>query len=85
MWWVKDREILNHTVIFEDLPIPHMYSAAQGLRRVRALQAGAGMCAYVLPVSRNILKTGCFSPPRPSLLRLTYIWTHARTMRRLIH
>lgn len=76
MWWVKDREILNHTVIFEDLSIPHMYLAAQGFRRVHALQAEAGMCAYVLlPVSKNILKRGCFSPsppapPSPSHLHL---------------
>lgn len=89
MWWVKDREILNHTVIFEDLSIPHMYLAAQGFRRVHALQAQAGMCAYaLLPVSKNILKRGCFSPGFPPplpLLRLTYIRSHTCTMWRLIH
>ena len=33
VWWVKDREILNHTAIFQDLSIPHTYLGAQGFRQ----------------------------------------------------
>lgn len=85
MWWVKDREILNHTVIFEDLSIPHMYLAAQGFRRVHALQAEAGMCACSpARVQKHLEERVFFSqPPLPP--RLTYIWTRTCTMRRLIH
>lgn len=88
VWWVKDREILNHTVILEDLSIPHMYLGAQGFRHMHALQAETGTHAYfLLPASKNIFKGGCFFFPvfQSPLLRLTYIGTHTCTMRLLIH
>lgn len=63
MWWVKDREILNHTVIFRDLSIPHVCLGAPGFRHMHARPAAA---PFLLPASKNIFQRGCFFPQRSS-------------------
>lgn len=75
VWWVKNRKILNHTVIFEDLSIPHMYLGAQGFRY---------MLLFSCLCPKTSLREGVFLPVFQSL-HLAYIWTHTCTMRLLIH